>query len=55
MPAAHAREAWVPVGRRGSKSIFAAALVRVHRATFRDYGPHLTFRRGADGGGMVGG
>jgi hypothetical protein len=39
-PAAPAREAWVPVGRRGGKSIFAAALA-VYMATFRDYRPHL--------------
>jgi len=39
-PTAPAREAWVPVGRRGGKSIFAAALA-VYMATFRDYLPHL--------------
>jgi hypothetical protein len=39
-PASPFREAWVPVGRRGGKSIFAAALA-VYMATFRDYRPHL--------------
>jgi hypothetical protein len=39
-PASPAREAWVPVGRRGGKSLFAAALA-VYAATFRDYRPFL--------------
>lgn len=39
-PTAPAREAWVPVGRRGGKSLFSAALA-VYTACFRDYRPHL--------------
>lgn len=39
-PIAPAREAWLPVGRRGGKSLFAAALA-VFMACFRDYRPHL--------------
>jgi hypothetical protein len=39
-PISPAREAWLPVGRRGGKSLFAAALA-VFMACFRDYRPHL--------------
>jgi hypothetical protein len=39
-PQVPAREAWVIVGRRGGKSLFAAALA-VYGATFRDYAPRL--------------
>jgi hypothetical protein len=39
-PTSPAREAWLPVGRRGGKSLFAAALA-VFMACFRDYRPHL--------------
>jgi hypothetical protein len=39
-PAAPAREAWLPVGRRGGKSLFAAALA-VYMACFRDYRARL--------------
>src|SRR5882762_148388 len=37
-PTAPAREAWVIVGRRGGKSLMAAALA-VYAAAFRDYRP----------------
>jgi hypothetical protein len=39
-PSSPAREAWLPVGRRGGKSLFAAALA-VFMACFRDYRPYL--------------
>jgi hypothetical protein len=39
-PTDPAREAWVPVGRRGGKSLFAAALA-VYMACLRDYRPYL--------------
>ena len=39
-PTAPARQAWVPVGRRGGKSLFAAALA-TYMACFRDYRPRL--------------
>jgi len=38
-PTSPAREAWLPVGRRGGKSRFAA--LAVFMACFRDYRPHL--------------
>ena len=39
-PTVTAREAWLPVGRRGGKSLFAAALA-VYMACFREYRARL--------------
>ena len=39
-PTSQVREAWLPVGRRGGKSLFAAALA-VYKACFPDYRPYL--------------